>query len=276
MLHLFVCLNPISYHIAERVAVKERLQHVLVIYDPVRCHRSPTFKAWHLPLAKRSSQIAYALGAMRLVQRAFVPHTRLHSSRLTKAVARARSVAFIDDGLDTLRHNPRNLISDQIPARTRYYTFKEYSALPTWLDRLDTCQVGHLLALTQATSEVEPFPINAHVLIESPGLDIARTAEKLIQAGLQPIIISHPAPEKRGTRPRGDFIEQTCPHLDARIAISRGVHFYIGESMSLVIPLFMNTLHQNNWTVSLSNEQRNNLTFSSMLSTVLAAANIPH
>jgi len=266
MLHVFVCFNPISYHIAQRVLADERPAWAIVIFEARRVVPDPEVKAWHLPFTKRSSQWLYALSKLGLITRACVPHMKLHDGRLIKAIAGAKTLAYIDDGLDTLRKQPRNLNPSQIKPGSSYYTFEGYAPLPSWLGQLSVKHVGDLAALARPMPQTKPFDEGQHVLIESPGLDVAAMGQALIERGIKPIIVEHPAPEKQGPRPQGAFETRRAQlDLDAAIACSKGVHFYIGESMTLVIPLYDGAFKRNHWHVSLTSTQQANLAFAQAL-----------
>lgn len=262
MFALFVCYNPISYHIAQRVIRHEHIRRAMVLWDSKRFGRVPGAAGWHLPMGARSHQFIHLLSSWGLISAAYVPHMRVTIRRLHGALMKVRHTYYLDDGLDTLRRVPRNFdVTSLVPGR-RYYTFREYEALPEWLKKLEVIRVGNLTDLWAQGRPGVPFPPGSRVLVESPGVQIEQHLADLRGQGIDPIVVRHPVKAKQANfDAQGLHFWQGSGNLDADIAMTRGAHFYMGETMSLVVALLGPAKGHNTWQVQLSMQQRENLFF---------------
>lgn len=260
MFALFVCYNPISYHIAQRVIRHEHITRAIVLWDSKRFDRGAGGVGLHLPMGARSHQFIHVLSSLGLVSTVYVPHMRVTIGRLQRVLMRIRHTHYLDDGLDTLRRMPRNFdISSLVPGR-RYYTFRDYKELPVWLEELEVIPVGELTDLWLLGKPGVPFPSGSHVLVESPGLQIEQHLADLRQRGFDPIVVRHPVKAKQAKIAAGGLhFWQGSGNLDADIAATKGAHFYIGESMSLVVALLGPAKVHNTLQIQLSTQQRENL-----------------
>lgn len=262
MFALFICYNPISYHIAQRVIRRNNVPRAIVLWDAKRFPRPSGTVGWHLTMGARSHQVIHALSSMGCVSRVYVPHMRVTIRRLQLALSHVAEVHYLDDGLDTLRRIPKNFDVDSLVVGRSYYTFQEYELLPEWLSQLNVCKLGHLADLQLHDRSGMPFPSGAHVLIESPGVQVTSLVDKLLCDGVKPILVRHPASAKRTMiDARKVQLWQGSGNLDADIKRTEGAHFYIGETMSLVMAMHNPSRTTNTWHLCLDKQQRENLVF---------------
>ena len=270
---LFVCTNEVNQTIALAGELAQRPRRALVLYDPVRCGRRALPKVWQLPFGPWTDRLVRLLGRLRLLDTAFVPHHRVHA-RLQREVRRARTMAYLDDGLDTLRHKPQNFDLEQAATdKPRYLTFDEYQQLPDWLSAFDVRRVCSLRQLTSGGYK-PPLLLEGidHLFVESPGLD---TGAVLAVLGLEParvMCVRHPVPHKRGTLPpQCRSVEGRGHDLEATLMRCSGINLYFGSTMALVVALLTGAAARNRIYVQLDAAQRNNLLIPARLVDVPAA-----
>jgi hypothetical protein len=274
---VFVCTNDVNYTIAAAGELALRPRRALLLYDPVRCEPRRVPRAWQLPFSPGSDRLVRWLGRVRLLDTAYVPHQRVNP-RLMRELRQARHLAFIDDGLDTLRRQPLNFdlhtLAEDHPL---YLTFNEYADLPPWLSRFDVHRVCTIAALVvDGRKPLFDFGAADHVFIESPGLDAAAVVAAL---GIEPqraVCVRHPVPAKRGALPAGcAAVEGRQFDLEASLQASTGRALYFGATMSLVHALLAGAGARNRLYAQLDDAQLANLVWPRAVTLQAASAALP-
>jgi hypothetical protein len=262
MIDLFVCTNEVNHTVVLAGELRHGSRRALVLYDPVRCDRRRTVKVWQLPFGPWVDRLVRLLGRMRLLGTAYVPHQRVNP-RLMREVRRARAIAYIDDGLDTLRRQPLNFDVDALPPKhCVYLTFAEYRSFPPWLvGAFEPRPVCSLRALS-AGGRKPLLDLQGvdHLFIESPGLDAGDLIKALRIDPVRAMCVRHPVPHKRGSLPpQCRAVEGRAHDLDATLASCRGLSLYFGATMSLVVAVLTDGARHNRVHVQLDAAQDANL-----------------
>lgn len=261
MFDLFVCTNEVNQTVALAGELRQRPRRALVLFDPVRCDRRPAPRVWQLPFGPWTDRLVRLLGRLRLLRTAYIPHHRVNP-RLMREVRRARAIAYLDDGLDTLRRQPLNFDTAALPtARCDYLTFVEYTAFPPWLDALAPRPVCSLRELSGGGRKplLELQGVD-HLFVESPGLDAGALIEALRIDPARALCVRHPVPHKRGSLPpRCRTTEGRSHDLDATLAACRDRNLYFGATMSLVVAVLTGPARHNRVHVQLDDAQQANL-----------------
>ena len=166
------CANQVSLCIAVALAQKDReCVNTIVFFMPARCdslaYQDCGFEL--IPYTKLNFikfLIATMLGRPDEV---CVPHMRI--GRLINTYSRyARVISAIDDGMDTFREKPRNVIPEFFPDGANYYTFTYKFPLATWLSRFSiqkTCDIRTLAISSRPQASLSNI---TEMVIESPGI----------------------------------------------------------------------------------------------------------
>ena len=257
---LFVCTNEVNYTVALG-ELRQRPRSSLLVFDPVRCDKRATGGAWQVPQGAWVDRVVRILGRLRLLDTAYVPHLRF-SPRLLREVRRARRLAYLDDGLDTLRRQPHNIDTTAPPSeRPSFLSFSEYVDLPAWLDAFDVRRVCSLRDLAHAGHR-KPIDLMGidHLFIESPGLD---AGEVIAALGVDPsraLCVRHPVPHKRVALPgQCATVEGRAHDLEATLLAARGLDLYFGSTMAAVFALVTEAAVHNRIHVQLDDAQHANL-----------------
>ncbi|HEX6722887.1 MAG TPA: hypothetical protein VF107_15080 [Burkholderiaceae bacterium] len=274
MFDLFVCTNEVNQTVVLAGELRRAPRRALVLYDPVRCDRRAAPGVWQLPFGPWVDRLVRLLGRLGLLRTAYVPHQRVHA-RLMREVRRARALAYVDDGLDTLRRQPLNFDLAALPAaRCNYLTFDEYRSFPPWLTTAFETRAVCSLHELSAGGRKPPLDLDGvdHLLVEAPGLD----AGALIAAlGLDPqrtLCVRHPVPHKRGALPPlCRAVEGRGHDLDATLAACRERSLYFGATMSLVVAVLTGVARHNRVFVQLDDQQGDNLMLPGRLEPIAAS-----
>ena len=262
MFDLFVCTNEVNHTVVLAGELQLRPRRALVLYDPVRCDRRRATRAWQLPFGPWVDRLIRLLGRLRLLRTAYVPHQRVNP-RLMREVRRARAIAYIDDGLDTLRRQPLNFDLDALPLRRcDYLTFAEYSAFPPWLEAAFAPKPVCSLRELNAGGRKPLLDLQGieHLFVESPGLDAGALIAALQIDPARALCVRHPVPHKRGSLPaQCRSVEGRTHDLDATLASSSGRSLYFGATMSLVVAVLTGVARHNRVHVQLDAAQEANL-----------------
>ncbi|HSB24452.1 MAG TPA: hypothetical protein VLE94_15235, partial [Burkholderiaceae bacterium] len=235
------------------------------LFDPARSDRRDAGGVWQRPFGPWSDRLVRALGRLRMLGTAYIPHQRINP-RLMREVRRARRIAYLDDGLDTLRRVPHNFDIPGAAAgatmpRVPYLTFHEHRSLPLWLDAFDLQRVCSIreLANGRRGPAIDPRGVE-HLFVESPGLDVG---EVIAALGIDPeraLCVRHPVPHKRGPLPpRCRAVDGRGHALEATVLAARSMNLYFGSTMALVFALLTGAARHNRVYVQLDDAQRENL-----------------
>ena len=257
---LFVCTNEVNYTIAAG-ELCSRPRWSMVVFDPVRSDPRPIPRAWQYPFGSRPERLARWLGRVRLLRTAYVPHWHFSPS-LLREVKRAASLAYLDDGLDTLRRRPVNIdVLGESARRARYLTFREYTELPDWLQAFDVRRVCSLRDLPFAGHKppIDLTPYD-HLFVESPGLDAGAVIAALRIDARRVLCVRHPVPHKRGALPAEcTTLEGRGHDLETTLLNARDKSLYFGSTMALVFALISGASRHNHVHVQLDEAQQANL-----------------
>ena len=257
---LFVCTNEVNQTIALAGELRQRPRLALVLFDSVRCSRRDVPRAWQLPFSPWVDRLVRLLGRLGLLDTVYIPHHRVHG-RLQRELRRARTVAYLDDGLDTLRHLPQNIDLAQTTMRSSYLTFDEYERLPDWLAAFDVRRVCSLRELN-SNGHKPPLPLDAvdHLFVESPGLDAGAVIAARALDATRVMCVRHPVPHKRGSLPpQCRSVEGRGHDLEATLMQCSGIDLYFGSTMALVVALLTGAAARNRIYVQLDSAQRDQL-----------------
>lgn len=256
----FICTNLVNYSIARRGLLAASGRTGIVFYERWRFIPERAAHIWHLPINVWTMRLLSLLVALRVVGKLYVPHQRLNR-RATAVARRASALAFIDDGLDTRRAEPRNFDLPLDMPGIGYFTFRDYRVFPEWLHVLRVQQVCDLRDLA-LMSHRPKLPLEGvdHILVESPGLDIGQVVAALALPSERTLVVRHPVPHKRGKVPVAcSSLEGTEVNVEATLLQAEGKSFYFGETMSLVFAACLGAATRNRVYAQLSSSQRSNL-----------------
>ncbi|MED5618594.1 hypothetical protein [Ideonella sp. BN130291] len=260
MLDVLVCTNLVNYAVAVRGVRNVVHGRALLLYEPRRFERQHVERVSHLPIGIWSLRLVRGLARLGQVRTLYLPHHRFNR-RIAAAAADAHSIAYLDDGLDTLRREPRNFELDRITGRPPYFTFRDYGALPGWLQDFQVQPVCGLLDL----ATVSPRSAMAldgidHVFFESPGLQPAAVITSFGLDVRRTLVVRHPIAAKRSTIPPDcRTVSGTDFNPEATLLASQGKAFYFGETMALVFALHAGPAARNRVRAQLSAQQLDNL-----------------
>jgi hypothetical protein len=259
---LFVCTNEVNQTVVLAGELRRRPRRALVLYDPVRCDRRDAPGVWQLPFGQWVDRLVRLLGRLGLLGTAYIPHQRVNA-RLMREVRRARAIAYVDDGLDTLRRQPLNFDTAALPAtRCEYLTFAEYRSFPPWLTAAFQTRAACSLRELSAGGRKPLLNLDGvdHLLVESPGLDAGVLIAALNLDPQRTLCVRHPVPHKRGALPTDcRAVEGRGHDLDATLAACSGRSLYFGATMSLVVAVLTGVARHNRVFVQLDDQQGDNL-----------------
>jgi hypothetical protein len=258
-----ICTNAINYAVALALIDAGVVSRPWILVDFKRCDVVPRrgVRQWGLSVSRwRWIGLLLKLPGLVQVDRVFVPHHRLNH-RASELMERARSVAFLDDGLDTRRFVPRNFDLGRLTGGEKYFTFNEYSDFPPWMTGFDICQITTLKSMCRP-SFTDPVPAGDfdHVIIESPGCGIESTVQAVGADQSRVLVIRHPSPHKQQAIPDGyAVVDGRFIGTDEFIASQEGKSLYFGETMSFFIALALKVHQRNNVYLVLPDDRRSNL-----------------
>lgn len=171
MFRVIFCANQVSLCIAVALAQKNCEYVTTIFYIPARCD-SLAYKNYSVSLIPftKFSFIKFLM-ATKLARpdEVCVPHMKM--GRLINAYSKyARTLSAIDDGMDTFREKPRNIIPEYFSNRANYYTFTYSFPLATWLSRFlikKTCDIRTLAISSRPQASLSNI---TEMVIESPGI----------------------------------------------------------------------------------------------------------
>jgi hypothetical protein len=229
----YVCYNQVSYTVACENALQTDPHLAVLLVAPDRIYAQARYAHMvHRPLSRL--QLARACLAAWLDRQStlYTPHHR--TPRLVRWLARLSGrVCLVDDGLDTLREQPRNVDCRQLGGIDELITFTDYAQLARWTAGLDVRRVCRLADLGQDDRPAMDVRGVETLVVESPGVDLSRTASP--SEGL--LVVTHSNPDKRAAVPAGCRSARAdgCS-LERTVAAFDGA-LVVGESMVLVFAL---------------------------------------
>jgi hypothetical protein len=259
VLDVLICTNLVNYALAVHGVRPGTERPELILFEPWRFTAQAMSRVRHLRIGIWSLRLLRLLVTLRVVHTLYLPHDRFNR-RVGWCRDHARRVAYLDDGLDTHRKTPQNVDLDRtLP--TPYFTFEEYLALPPWLDRFDVRRAASIAVLARiAHRPALPLEGATHVFVESPGLDIGGVIKRLDLPAQQVLVVRHPVPAKRA------LLSASCREIEGRdysiestLLSTRGLHWYFGETMTLVFALYTVARREHRVFAQLSAVQRDNL-----------------
>jgi hypothetical protein len=256
MLHYYFCLNQISYLVACEHAIRAIGKEIIIFIDLKRVRPQQRYKALDVRPFSRVAMFWCLLKSLRLRPSVvYIPHHR--TGRLAQwLAAMARESHFVDDGMDTLRMNPRNIDLRRIPRRAKLLTFSNYKQFGVWTDllrRVPVCSLETLLDDDRPALVVEGFKT---VIIESPGV-ISRADE--VHASGDLLYISHPSSVKRNVAPsRATVVRSDAYSIEKSLADFKGT-VVVGETLLLPFLLYCTRLSDIAVQVELTDVQHRNL-----------------
>lgn len=170
---LAVCLNAVSFAVANAYAGCISGEHMVVLYDASRISRDnvdlagrPTIT--YIPVGRTKYILFAFLSLIGFIDTLLIPHHILGRAGNTLRVF-AKNVHYIDDGLDTLRDEPKNFDLDNYSKNSIYYTFLEYEFFGRWLEDKKIERIASVNALLDGRCA---FGVAGNTLIvESPGIN---------------------------------------------------------------------------------------------------------
>lgn len=273
MIDVFVCLNDVNFTVTMG-ELRRRPRLAVVLYDPVRSDSQPRLGTIQRPIQTGIKWVR-RLNRFRLLRTVYLPHHRINKL-LAPELPGAKAIAYLDDGLDTLRHHPRNFDLDAPPsalpvshAPSAYLTFREYEHLPAWLEQFEVRRVCTISRLSSGRKPKIDLTGVEHLFVESPGLDVDNVIDCLGLDAARCLYVRHPVPAKRAAR------EAPCPSIDGRnfdleatILAAKGMHLYFGLTMPLVFAILQGAARNNSVYAQLTGEQRDSLALPGRFETI--------
>lgn len=235
---VFYCTNAVNYTIAMEGLLRGSPHRAIVLYKGKRYRPQARAGVWAWRVSYPSFVALRLLARLWPMGTLYVPHHRIPSG-LRALVPRMARMAFIDDGMDTLRERPSNFDLERLPAVADYFTFRDYTDLPAWVQRLKVHRVCDLKQMVDL-SQKPAFDLTDidHVFFESPGLDTqALIAARALDVA-RVLVVRHPVVAKQGPLPEGcsTVLGSEC-NPEATLLAARGKHFYFGETMAGIFAL---------------------------------------
>jgi hypothetical protein len=148
------------------------------------------------------------------------------------------STSLIDDGLDTLREEPRNVDPQLFETGARFYTFQYEIPLGIWLDRFKVEKVADFDMLADVSRAVISVDRMERLIVESPPLNRVRKEIRLDEVGS--VLVTHSNINKRAFN---NF--SGCSVNGRDVALERSIRGFsgdivVGESMVAVFALMQN------------------------------------
>ncbi|MDP1659481.1 MAG: hypothetical protein Q8L73_09060 [Methylotenera sp.] len=232
------CANQVSLCIATTLVEKEKAYiNTTVFFDRLRCDTN-VFRKLEIDLIHFSKWnfIKFLFKSFFIrPNEVCVPHFK--GGRLIRVYAKyAKRISAIDDGLDTFREIPKNIVVSDFKHGSNYYTFKYDFPLATWLQKFNivrVCELGEIAKSCKEILELNDFEV---VLIESPGIEIVSLADFEFAKLL---LVKHSNPNKnRETHMCFPSVAGSDFALEKSLKNFRGT-IVVGESMTAVYSLML-------------------------------------
>ena len=154
-----------------------------------------------------------------------------HSNFLIVLHKIARRISYIEDGLDTYRTNPKNIVVSELKQGANYYHWDLGFEPEKWTKRLKLVPVPFIKQEISATDlkQLKPLTKASRICVESPGLQPTKIDDTNM------LVITHPSPHKRKPfRNAKRISENTFLDLECVLATCR-CDILIGESYTALI-----------------------------------------
>ena len=231
------CYNKVSLCIAVALAQKDRVHvNTIVFYMSVRCD-SLAFQDCNVELIQYTKWnfVRFLIATIFYrMDEVCVPHMIL--GRLINTYSKyARALSAIDDGMDTFREKPRNIIPEYFQSGANYYTFTYDFPLATWLNRFAVQKICDIKNLTISSRPQASLSNITEMVIQSPG--IGEIHHQLSSDVSNILIVKHPSQYKNTMSFSG------MVHVSgAVIALEKTIDnfsgsLFAGESMTMVYAL---------------------------------------
>jgi hypothetical protein len=230
VLRFFFCFNEVAYTLG-REAVRTLPGKTILIVSAERVQRRQPARAV-LGYARWVLLVVMALSLLSRRVEVVLPHAKT-SPALRWLAKAARRLAFVDDGMDTYRNQPRNLDLGLVRGRARYYTFDHALPLAAWLDRLE---VVRLVGIERLADDAKPaLQLQGHdcLVIESPGVDL----DALPRGAARPFYLTHPNRDKNRPLREGVACASGLDWSAEKTILDFDGDLVVGESMALVFAL---------------------------------------
>ncbi len=258
-MRVFFCANQISLCIAVEVFQLDGFKKKDVIfYDEARCDIG-LYKKLGINFISfsRWSFLKFLLTSLfKKPDEVCVPHLR--GGRLIRMYAvYAKKLSAIDDGLDSFRVTPKNIVPSDFKIESKYYTFEYDTPLASWLEDFNLIHVCGIEKIADSAKKTINLNKYGVVIVESPGVETIDISALNLQ---EVCLIKHSNPNKSIIN-QNDF-----PHfigMDANIALEKSIASYkgtliVGESMTAVYALLMQS-PKFKLIITLKNKSKENL-----------------
>jgi len=164
-----------------------------------------------------------------------VPHFR--GGRLIRFYAKyAKKISVIDDGLDTFRELPRNIVVSDFKFGSNFYTFKYDTSVASWLNEFNLVKVCELNEIAKSSKKILDLNDFDAVLIESPGIEALQLSELKFS---RVFIVKHSNPNKNITT-----LKSCSSSVGSDFALEKSIENFrgtliVGESMTAVYALML-------------------------------------
>ena len=218
----------------------------LIFYDASRCRFIPAQCGWifYFPINKINLVSALLFISLVKIFSIFrdedlwmgVPHFKI--GRIANLMCSLSSkLILLDDGLDSFREVPRNLVKEDLARFECFLGFDYPVPAPFWQEEIRFREYVDTIHLIHdcRTSDYEEYTRSSTILIESPGVNRALQRILLVPPVL---VVRHSNPRKRAS--------QTYPFSVSFVAGGAGMEagllncpgtIIVGESMTLVMLL---------------------------------------
>lgn len=236
MLDVLVCTNRVNCTIALNGVLSDSKRPTLLLYDAARLF-APAVASSRVCVRRQRRwvvlliEVIAAVGGLNTL---YLPHHRV-SRHILSLARRAKRVAYLDDGLDTRRRTPLNVVPSQIEPGAEYLTFEELATLAPWMADLTVRRVCSMAGLALPPGRSLPGLSGIrHVLFESPGLDAVAVMQGLALSPEETLLVEHPVPAKR-SHLSGSFKKLNGADINAEalLDVVRDLDLYFGETMLL-------------------------------------------
>ncbi len=236
-LRVVFCANQVSLCIAVALSQIDReCVNTIIFYMPARCD-SLAYQDCDVELIPytKSSFIKFLFATkFSRPDEVCVPHMRM--GRVINVYSGySKSLSAIDDGMDTFREKPRNIIPASFANGSFYYTFNYKITLANWLSRFSirkTCCIKNLSISSRPKASLLNI---TDMIIESPGVSDIRHSQN---SNVSNILIVKHSNQYKNTMNFSGGIQVSGAEIGIENTIDNFTGLLIvGESMAMVYAL---------------------------------------